>query len=412
MPNETPNATSIFAPPPLASFCDSVGPDLDIVARARGLHPLIRAHAQTAEDDRRVCDTVLQAINDAGLFRIAVPKRYGGYGANFRTCIDAVAEIGRADGGTGWTAGLINVCTWFATLFSDKAQDEVFGTAPDARACAVFTMPKRCERVSGGFRVSGEWAYASGSYFVHWCVLGVKVGERADGTPIPALALIPFSDLALKDTWQVTAMRATGSNTLVAEDIFVPDYRILTFDNLATENYASTRKDEPNDRASFVPVAEIMLDGPIVGLARAAIDLTQEKAGSKFVAYTVFKEARQSAAHQIKLAEAACDADLAHLLVARACADIDKAALYKERLANVTRARIRMDTGHAAKLARDAINRLLSVNGASSFALANPLQRIWRDCEMGSRHALVLPEVASLIYGRVLFGVNEPIQLY
>ncbi|MGY3692410.1 alkylation response protein AidB-like acyl-CoA dehydrogenase [Bradyrhizobium sp. USDA 3240] len=107
-----------------------------------------------------------------------------------------------------------------------------------------------------------------------------------------------------------------------------------------------------------------------------------------------------------------CDIDSAYLLVARACADIDGAALRREKLDLMTRARVRMDTGHAAKLCRESINKLLSVNGAGSFALANPLQRIWRDSEIASRHAFVHPEMASLIYGRALFGIEELIQPY
>jgi hypothetical protein len=69
-----------------------------------------------------------------------------------------------------------------------------------------------------------------------------------------------------------------------------------------------------------------------------------------------------------------------------------------------------MDIGHSAKLSRAAVGRSLSINGASSFAHVNPLQRIWRDSEVASRHAFVLPEMASLTYGRALFGIEGFVQ--
>ena len=71
------------------------------------------------------------------------------------------------------------------------------------------------------------------------------------------------------------------------------------------------------------------------------------------------------------------------------------------------RARTRNDTGHAAESAREAIRVLCSTHGASSFAEASPIQRIWRDSEIASRHAVVAPEISALIYGRALMGFTE-----
>ncbi|MBL0371896.1 acyl-CoA dehydrogenase family protein [Rhizobium sp. KVB221] len=404
--SETPNPISR----PLDAFFDAPGPDLEIVSRAREVLEIVRKHAQEGEDNRCVSEEVVNALHERGLFHISVPKRLGGSGANFRTFIDAVAEVAKADGGTAWAMALLNVCTWFASLYSDQAQEESFGTTPGARICGIFTAPAKTEIVEGGIRVTGEWWYASGSRHAQWATLGVSLGTNPDGSTILGLALVPFSDLTYRDTWFVAGMRASGSNTLVADNVFIPSHRIQNFGDMANEAYARSDSDEPNDYASFVPVAEIVLVAAQLGLARGAIDLTLSKAPTKSVAYTTFTQARHSPVHQIELAEAVSLADQAYLLVARACADIDSAALRKEKLDPLTRARIRMDTGQAGKLAREAINKLLSVNGASSFALSNSLQRIWRDSEVASRHAFVLPEMANLIYGRVLFGVEEIVQ--
>ncbi|MFM0203689.1 acyl-CoA dehydrogenase family protein [Paraburkholderia fungorum] len=406
--------TKLNAPPatgPLASFFDAPGPDWAIVEKARSLVPFIRDNAQASEDNRRVQETVVNALQSAGLYHISVPTRLGGSGANFRTFIEAVAEVARGDGGTAWAMALLNVCTWFASLYSDKAQQEAFAE-PGTRICGIFTATAHSERVMGGFRVTGEWWYASGSLHAQWANLGIKIGENPDGSPQLGLALVPCSDLSLRDTWYVAGMRASGSNTLVADNIFIPDERIQAFTDMAAENYTRPDSDEANDYASFVPVAEIVLVAAQLGLAREAIELTLSKSAKKNVAYTTFNSVSVSPVHQIKLAEATSKADQAHLLVARACADIDRAAARHEKLEMTTRARIRMDTGAAGQLCREAINMLLSVNGASSFAQTNPLQRIWRDSEVASRHAFVLPEMASLIYGRSLFGVSDLVQIY
>jgi alkylation response protein AidB-like acyl-CoA dehydrogenase len=397
---------------PESSFFGAPGPDLELVERARSLQEVIRSKSASSDEHRRVAEEVVEALQKAGLFHISIPKHLGGGGGNFRTFIDAVSEVARADGGTGWACALLNVCTWFATLFSERAQQEVFGKTPGTRVCGIFTLPSKCERVEGGYRMTGEWGYGSGSLHAQWAILGIKLGDNPDGSPIPGLSLVPMTDLKIRDTWFVAGMRGSGSNTIVAEDIFVPDYRIQSYGDMAAEKYAREWQDEPNYHASFIPVAEIVLVAAQIGLARAAIDITLKKGATKAVAYTVFAQAKDSPAHQIGLAEAASDVDAAYLLVARACADIDKAALRRERLDMTTRARIRMDTGRSAKLCREAINRLLSVNGAASFATVNPLQQIWRDSEVASRHAFVHPEMASLIYGRALFGIQDIVQPY
>ncbi len=388
-------------------FADIPPPAYSLVADAAALFDRIRPRAQENEDQRFVSADVADMIGDKGLFHIVVPKRHGGAGANFRTFVDAVAEIGRADGGTGWATALLNVCAWVVTLFPERAQKEVFTGSPLNRVCGVFAPSSTAEKVEGGYRVTGEWTYASGSAHAQWCTVGIPLGIDAAGAPIPALALVPMSDITIKDVWHVAGMRASGSNTLVAKDIFVPDYRVQSFEDLATGNYANGDPAEPSQHASFLPVAEIILVAVQIGLARAAIDHTLQKGATKTVSYTVFTQAKDSPVHQIKLAEAVSDADQAYLLVMRTCADIDRAARDRAPLDVKTRGRIRMDAGQAAKLARESINRLLSVNGAGSFALVNPIQRIWRDSEVASRHAFVFPEFSSLMYGRALFGIEE-----
>jgi alkylation response protein AidB-like acyl-CoA dehydrogenase len=260
------------------AFFGAPASDRELVAQATDLLPLIRSHAQANEDGRRVCDEVVQALEDAGFFGIAVPNHRGGKGASFRTLVDTIAEVSRVDGSTGWTVALLNLCTWIASLYSERALDEVFGANPNARACGISTMPARSERVPGGYRLTGEWAYASGSFHAQWAVLGINLGARQDGSPRLGLGLVPLSDLTIKDTWHIAGMRATGSNTLVADDIFVPDHRIQAFENMAMDIYAREWDEEPNCHATFLPVCQMVQGAPQLGLARAAIDLTLQKA--------------------------------------------------------------------------------------------------------------------------------------
>ncbi len=387
--------------------------DQEIVARARALAPLIREYAQAGEDLRALAPEVVQGLRDADLFRIVVPKRLGGLGCNMRTLLDVLMELGRADGAAAWAVGLLGAGNWFASLYPEACQADVFTDNPGVAICGVFQTPKNYQsehvEVDGvaGIRVSGDFPYASGSAIADWTTLGLDLGSEPGDSPNIGLGLVPISEVSIKDTWFTAGMRATSSNTLVVRDVFIPNYRIQPFVNLATGNYSRAASKEPLDYAAFFGLSEIALTGMHIGMARAVIEHTIEKSAGKSVAYTIFPQVSKSPSHQIDLAHAACEVDQAYLLLARAAADVDVWSGRFEQPDIITRARIRMDAGQASKLCRGAINRLMSVNGASSFVQASVLQRYWRDIEMASRHALVLPEMAVHIYGCALFGSEE-----
>jgi 3-hydroxy-9,10-secoandrosta-1,3,5(10)-triene-9,17-dione monooxygenase len=189
--------------------------------------------------------------------------------------------------------------------------------------------------------------------------------------------------------------------------VFVPDHRMHSLPALLTHNYDTPFTDEALYRSAFVPVAALILAGPQLGLAQAALDYVIEKGHKRGIAYTEWEVQRDAPTFQLAIAKAATLVDTAHLFAYRAAADIDDAANADRAMTYVERARVRNDTGHAVESAREAIRILCSAHGASSFAEGSPLQRIWRDSEIASRHAVVVPETSALIYGRALMGFTE-----
>jgi alkylation response protein AidB-like acyl-CoA dehydrogenase len=381
----------------------------ELVERAASLRPMLERNAAQTEEDRRVAEENIRAIADAGLFRITVPKRYGGYEVSFRTKLDVSAKIAEGCGSTAWVVALTNVCNWFTSLYSEKAQDEVFGANPDARVSGVFSPTARTRRVDGGLIVSGKWFWSSGCLHADWAVVGVPVVDQAGEVVDQGLALIPMGELEIEDTWFVAGMKGTGSNALIAKEVFVPDHRILSIVRAIEGDYATERKEEALYRSAFVPVAALILVGPQLGLGRAALQLVIDKAPKRAIAYTFFEKQTDSTAFQMQVAEAAMKIDTAHLHAYRAAADIDDAAARGEYPDFKTRARVRADTGLVATRVKEAIDILLTAHGAGSFALSNAMQRIWRDSNTAARHAVVLPPVSNEVYGKALLGVEERI---
>lgn len=369
----------------------------DLVERAAKLVPLLAANAAQTEADRRVVEENIAAIDEAGLLSIMRPKRHGGLETDFRTMLEVSRELARGCGSTAWVTTLMNVCTWFTGLWPEQAQDDVWGADPDNRVAGVLAPSATVTPVDGGYRVTGSWGWASGSAHAQWALVGVPLDDDQ------GMVLIPMSDLTIKDTWFVAGMRGTASNTLVADDVFVPAHRYLSVVRAINgEAFAG----EGLYRSAFVPVAALVLAGPQLGLAQAALDLVLEKAPKRTISYTFYDTQVGAPTVQLAVAKAASLIDSAHLHAYRAAAEIDEAAargIYPDYDA---RARSRMDTGVAVTYAREAIRILVSAHGASSFAESSPMQRIWRDSETASRHAVVNPEISTEVYGKSLLGIR------
>lgn len=378
-----------------------------VLARIRDLRPLFEANAARTESDRRVVEENITALHDANAFRIMVPKRYGGFETDIRTKLEVSREVAMGCGSTAWVTALMNVCAFFVSLGNEQLQDDVWGSDPDARISGVFNPTATTKRVEGGYIVNGAWNWTSGCLHSDWAFLGVPLVDEDGEFVMPAMALIPYAELEIEDTWFTTGMRGTASNTVHARDVFVPDHRLMSVPGLLTHQYDTPFKDEVLYRSAFIPVAALILVGPQLGLAQAALDYVIEKGHKRGIAYTEYELQRDAPTFQLAIAKAATLVDTAHLFAYRAAGDIDDAARADRTMSYVERARVRMDTGHAAESAREAIRVLCSAHGASSFAESSPMQRWWRDSEIASRHAVVSPEISAQVYGRALMGFTE-----
>ncbi|WP_043262867.1 acyl-CoA dehydrogenase family protein [Streptomyces sp. CT34] len=382
----------------------------DLPERAARMVELLRRNAARTEQDRRIAEENIVALEEAGLFGMTIPERFGGHQASIRTLVEVSSELGRGCGSTAWITSLTNISGWLISLYPERTQREVYEANPRARACSALPPQGTSEAADGGQIISGRWGFVSGCLHAGWALLGTPVTGTSGEQPDQGLALVPMEQLTIEDTWQVTGMCGTGSNTLVANGVFVPAHRILSLTKARRGEYPTEFKNEALYRAAFVPTLALSLAGPLLGLARGGLELVLASvAKGRGISHTFYQEAREAPATQTQLAEAAQLIDTAALHLMRAADDVDKWAVSGRCMPVPDRARVRMDIATLVRRSREAVDILLSVQGARSFADGNPLQRIWRDLGTGSRHAMLNPAIATEIYGRSLLGIEEQI---
>jgi alkylation response protein AidB-like acyl-CoA dehydrogenase len=378
----------------------------ELRARIDAIRPLLERNAEQAEAERRVPQENLDALTEAGAFRVAIPRRFGGYQLTIREQLDVSSAVAEGCGSTAWVVALTNVCNWATGTLCDRTQTEVWGQNPDARVVGVLAPTSDVKKVDGGYRVSGKWPFTSGCLHADWVLNGVVIPDESGQVVDQGAAMLPMSDLTIEDTWFVAGMKGSGSNTIVADDVFVPEHRVHSVSRVLAHEYPTEHKDEALYRSAFVPVMSLVLAGAQLGLGRAALRLVMEKAPRRGITYTNFERQTDSAGFQIQIAQASMLIDTAHLHAFRAAADIDNAAFSGETLGYEVRARVRLDTAYAIARVREAIDLLLSAHGAASFALVSPLQRIWRDSNTAGRHAFVDLAVNQELYGKAILGVS------
>ncbi len=201
----------------------------EAVARARALAPAIEKRAPAAEVQRQQPMETIQEIIDAGLVRMLVPRRWGGYELSIDALIDSAIEIAKADASAGWCYAFLVIHGCFLAHFPEQAQRDVWTSNSDAMIVTTLAPAGHFRRVDGGYQLSGNWAWSSGVDHCQWSML-TAVPESQDGPP--QVFLLPRSDYTVLDTWFVAGLSGSGSKNMEVKEQFVPEHRTVLLPEL------------------------------------------------------------------------------------------------------------------------------------------------------------------------------------
>jgi 3-hydroxy-9,10-secoandrosta-1,3,5(10)-triene-9,17-dione monooxygenase len=379
-------------------------PHDELLATAVRLQPLLHESTLASEAMRKLPDEAIDALTDAGFFRLLKPSRFGGVHARQRTMLEIAETLGQANASAAWLVSVGATAAIVARHGSERAQAEIFST-PDSRITGGLA-PGTARRVDGGFSISGSWSYASGAPHADWASIGAVVPAQDNADMEIFLCFVPATEVRLRDTWHTAGMRGTASQTLLAEEVFVPEHRAIAFGTLAN---GPMKGGESDYQLPLAPMAALLLVGPLLGLGQAAADLVLRSAPSKSLTNTSFVHQSDSAGVQIQVGEAMLKLRSARLHAFEVADALDAGEIVNGEAGYPLRAQARAQCGYAARLVLDAIQTLINVHGAGSFADSSDMQQYWRDANVAARHAALNSFVGYEIYGKSLLGVPERI---
>jgi hypothetical protein len=159
-----------------------------LLEQTREVLPLLAENAARTEELRRVAPENMEALTDAGVFRMTVGRAFGGFQTDLLTQYEVLSAVSSACPSTGWVATILTAMIWNIGMFPDEAQDEVFAD-PRVRIASVFSPRGKAVREQGGVVVSGSWPFNTGCHYAQWAILTALVDE-GEGDPVPTSLLI------------------------------------------------------------------------------------------------------------------------------------------------------------------------------------------------------------------------------
>src|ERR1700712_269023 len=389
----------------------SAGPGADgyasIFARAKALIPALRSRASKTEDLRRLPTETERDLHDAGLFRILQPKRVGGSEFDYVALVGCADALGQADASAAWNFANLSSHHWMLAMFDKRAQDLVWNKDVNALIASSFIFPAgRARKVDGGYVLSGSWPFSSGVDSSEWNMLASVVAsdDEADGIEYRVF-LLNKSDYTIKDTWNATGLRGTGSNDVEVNDAFVAEPMTIGVHELAG---GPTPGSAVNPNSLYaLPVFSLfpyVLSGVALGNAQACLDDYVEVARHRASTYNRAKLGDLQST-QIKIAEASAKIDAARLIMRSTCIDAMVDARRGRVPDTAAKTKSRRDGAYSVNLCTEAVSMLFAASGARGLFTSGILQRQFRDAHAINSHLAFNFDAAGTNYGRVALGL-------
>ena len=372
----------------------------------RELAPKICAARDEIEEGRRLPMHIVEEMQRAGVFRMAMPRAWGGSELSILSQLRVIEALSIADASAGWCA-VIGTDGGYLTAYIDQAVGREMYTDVDAVTAITFAPPGKAVKTRDGFTVNGRWPFASGCQHASWFIglFAIFDGDsprlQPGGIPETRFGFIPAEECEIIDTWTTNGLRGSGSHDWTVKDRFIPEVRTL---NLAAPILYRT--------GPLYTLPNLMLykaPAIVLGIARGAIDDFVALATSKAL---TFKSAsagkatlRDEAYAQSALAQAEAMVSAARGFVFEAIGDLWNTLLTGDFPSLKQRARGRLAMVHASIACTQAVELLYKASGGSSVYTGHALDRRLRDIQTANQHAVVSLKTWE-VAGRVLLGLD------
>jgi alkylation response protein AidB-like acyl-CoA dehydrogenase len=354
-------------------------PDIDYLRRAQALGPELEVAAEEIERCRELPDPVVEALIERGLFRLLLPRAFGGAELHPAAYVAVIEEIAKHDASVAWCLGQACGCTMTAAYLDPEVAREIFGQKAGIVACGP-PAPAAARAAPGGYRLTGNWSFASGSHHATW--LGAHVAilapdgtpqRRPDGGPVVRTLLFPKASATFTDIWHVIGLRGTGSDSYAVTDLFVPE-------KCTVLREATLKPCQPGLLYAFSSsnIYASGFAGVALGIARSALDAFVELARDK-IPRGAKRTLRDNNVIQAQVSQSEARLGAARAFLLSSLDEIWRDVGGSGRLTTDHNTTIRLASTWAIHQAREVVDTAYHAAGATAIFESNPFERRFRD---------------------------------
>ena len=403
------------------SQLSSVG--AEIKSKTRAIIPILRKNASKCDSLGKLNGDVLRAMDDAGIWKMAIPEEFGGYGPlPARDIFEIITEVGRGNASAAWCAIISLLAAGSPPkMFSDDICRKLFavehvGPLFSGASFNTSYAVGEARKVEGGYMVKGSWGFSSNIRISAWQMAGATVYDEERRPCDRIIAYIPSARLKVADDWRVEGMRATSSNTAYTEEeVFVPDHFTYLFDN-EVDRAAPEEEDGEFKSASASNTPDNTILGGLcavaVGGAYGALEVFMNKAGKRKPLWQPYPTILAMPTTHVTIAKVRAIISFCEAAMHRVF-DMEEGIVAGFRHSHEAAERQSgpADVVYTACYAVNALSRaiedLQSLIGASSAATTDDIGRFARDIKVESLHGIMRLDWMSERYGRRLAGMPE-----
>ena len=376
------------------------------VERARRLQPMLREAGDEIERRRELPEAIVDALIGHGIFKMLLPKSIGGAELDPLTYTAVLEALAAADGSTAWSLGQNSGCSMAAPYLAPEIAREVFGPPRGVLAWGPdLPGAGRGVAVEGGYRVTGQWGFATGSRHATWLGCHIPIFEpdgtarlNPNGRPFVRTMLFRKSEARIIDNWYVLGLRGTGSDSYALADHFVPQRYTL-----GRDNEAERREPGPLYQFTSGMIYAMSFAHVSLGIARGTYDAFIEIARDK-VPRGAKGTLRENNVVQSQLAQSEARLRSARAYLRGTIAEMWDEARRAGRIGLEHHPHLRLAATWAIHQARDVVATLYHAAGASAIFESNPLERRMRDIHAGTQQGQGRPIHFETV-GQIFMGL-------
>lgn len=374
----------------------------------------IAADAVKSDEIGKLTDETVRLINESGVMRMLGNTDFGGYEAHPVEFIQACHKIGAVAPSAAWVSGVVGVHPFEFGQFDPRVQEEIWGpngSRPDVWTASPYAPQGVGRQVDGGYLVNGHWSFSTGCDHSDWFILGCAVadeqGEKLN-PPVMKHIVLPKADATiLHDSWNVMGLAGTGSKDVVLKDVFIPEYRAIDGQKMNSGEYA--RQYVPEKDLYKIPqglMFNYAIHAGTLGIAQGVIDRFEEYTATRVSPMRGAASESPFQTRALGMVKADLKASKAHVLneITEYYDFIKRGGEVKPREHSVELINVGV---RATKRAFFAAFEAYQRAGGNAARLDNPVQRFWRDLNVGMGHTCNVDEPYYQDAGLIAVG-HEP----